>query len=88
MRYGSVPIVRSVGGLRDTVPDIGREKGAGICFDYYSVNEIHHALSRAKNLANEPKVLIEVQKRNTKVDFSWEQSAKVYGEIYEELIGT
>ena len=86
MRYGSVPIVRSVGGLRDTVPDIGREKGAGICFDYYSVDEIHHALSRAKSLASEPKKLMEVQKRNTKVDFSWEQSAKAYGDIYQELI--
>ncbi len=87
MRYGTVPIVRAVGGLRDTVPDIGKDDGAGICFDYYSVDEIHHALIRAESLANETKTLMNLQKRNTKVDFSWEQSAKAYGAIYQEVMG-
>lgn len=87
MRYGTVPIVRAVGGLKDTVPDIGGEGGGnGIRFDYYSVDEIHHAFSRAVGLASDAGTLNAVQENNTKMDFSWEKSAKAYKEIYDSVL--
>lgn len=86
MRYGTIPIVRAVGGLSDTVPDIGdSEKGTGIRFDYYSVDEVHHALIRAESLAADKKALTNIQQNNTKLDFSWEQSAQAYQDIYKSI---
>jgi len=86
MRYGTVPIVRAVGGLKDTVPDVGQEGGGnGIRFEFYSANEIHHALTRAVGMAGDADTLTAVQESNTKMDFSWEQSAKAYLKIYDSI---
>lgn len=85
MRYATVPIVRSVGGLRDTVSDISEKNGRGIRFDHYHVNDAYHALIRATSLYEDQKSFSALQKRIHKLDFSWEQSAAQYLNIYQQL---
>ncbi|MEM8907301.1 MAG: glycogen/starch synthase [Bacteroidota bacterium] len=85
MRYGTVPVVRSVGGLRDTVSDIGEPEGRGIRFDHFSIDDGHHALIRATALYEDQKAFSLLQKRISQLDFSWEQSAAQYINIYQQI---
>ena len=87
MRYGTVPVVRSVGGLNDTVPDIGMPggKGRGIRFDHFNLDDAHHAIWRAYEVfQNQPGLNI-LRDRIMSVDFSWENAAKNYLKIYNQL---
>lgn len=88
MRYGTIPIVRSVGGLRDTVPDIGEphDAGRGIRFDHFNLDDAHHAVYRAVEMYRKPPFLEHVRKKIMQVDFSWERSANSYIQIYEQLV--
>ncbi len=84
MRYGSVPIVRSVGGLRDTVPDIGEPDGSGrgIRFDRFSGEDGFWAIYRAVELYKDKKAMLELQKKLVAIDSSWEKTVKIYQDIY------
>ncbi|MEL6865194.1 MAG: glycogen/starch synthase, partial [Bacteroidota bacterium] len=87
MRYGTIPIVRSIGGLIDTIIDIGnKEQGRGIRFDYFSVMDAAWALYRAKELYEDQAYFKAIRKRIVQLDFSWERSAGEYVDIYEELM--
>lgn len=85
MRYGTVPVVRSVGGLRDTVPDISQPGGRGIRFDNFNLDDCHHAVYRAYELFHDKKQFDSVQQRIMDVDFSWEKAAANYQSIYHQL---
>jgi len=87
MRYGTLPIVRSVGGLKDTVPDVGEpnDTGRGIRFDQFNLDDGHLAIYRAVELYEARSVFEPVRQRITEVDFSWERSAKAYRSIYDEM---
>ncbi len=87
LRYGTIPIVRSVGGLRDTVPDIGEPdgKGRGIRFDHFSVEDGVLALYRATQLFENKKQLEQLRQNGINADFSWDKSANEYIELYKEL---
>ncbi len=88
MRYGTIPIVRTVGGLKDTVIDMFAEGpiGRGIRFDQYKVGDAHHAVYRAFELFHNKELFPEVRKRIMDLDFSWEKSAKEYADIYDQII--
>lgn len=88
MRYGTMPIVRSVGGLKDTVPDIGEPNdiGRGIRFDKFSLEDSALAVYRAAELYYHHREVFEgIRSRIMQIDFSWERAATEYIEIYEEL---
>jgi len=85
MRYGTIPIVNSVGGLRDTVIDIKKKEGYGLCFQKASVFSTYNALLRAVSLYTDTKEMKRLQKKVSKLDFSWKQSAIKYAEIYQTL---
>jgi len=85
MRYGAVPIVRSTGGLIDTVPDIG-DGGNGITFLKDSAGDIVHSLHRADELSNDKKALKKLLDKITKIDFSWGHSAKQYTTLYHKTL--
>jgi starch synthase len=87
MRYGTVPIVRTAGGLKDTVIDMFEEGpvGRGIRFDQLTVGDAHHAVYRAFELFHNKELFREVRQRIMNIDFSWEKSTKAYIDIYEEL---
>jgi starch synthase len=86
MRYGNVPVVRSVGGLRDTVPDVGEPDGGGrgIRFDRFDLDDAHHAVWRATQLFRYG-ALPNLRQRIMAVDFSWENAARQYIQLYNEL---
>lgn len=87
LRYGTVPIVRSVGGLRDTVIDIGAgERGAGIRFTHFSAEDAGFALIRAMRLWwDTPAEFKALRKRIMKIDNSWESSTQQYINIYKQI---
>ncbi len=93
MRYGTVPIVRSTGGLKDTVVDFveNPHEGNGFAFEEYSSKELMHALLKARvyydmNACGNSKEWQEIIKRCMKKDFSWEKSAREYERIYSTAI--
>ncbi|MBK7937842.1 MAG: glycogen/starch synthase [Lewinellaceae bacterium] len=88
MRYGTIPIVRSIGGLKDTVPDIGEPdgQGRGIRFDQFSMDDAVYALHRAISMwHSEPDVVAALRRRIMAVDFSWEQTIGKYRKVYRSI---
>ena len=83
MRYATIPIVRSVGGLKDTVLDIGDENGYGIRFNEANVADVMHSLNRAAGLFADKTKLSQLRKHCTTLDFSWDKAIKNYIEIYK-----
>ena len=86
MRYGTVPVVRRTGGLRDTVIDYGDEDGYGICFNNASVADIIHGMTRAVNLYKETATLQQLRLRMMQVETSWERSALEYIDLYLSIL--
>jgi len=86
MRYGTVPLVRRTGGLRDTVIDIGETGGYGICFNQASVGDISNAVFRAVELYDDQKTFNTIRRQLMALDFSWDNSADQYLEVYKSLL--
>ena len=85
MRYGTIPIVRSTGGLKDTVKDFGEKGGYGICFNDVSVWDITYSVHRAVELYKDEKKMAEIRAQIMQIDHSWENSAGQYIKLYETL---
>ena len=88
MRYGSVPIVRETGGLKDTVQpyNLFDNTGNGFTFDRYESGLLYDAINRAKTLYFESRTYWDdMVVRNMNKDVSWEQSAKHYKDMYVGL---
>lgn len=87
MRYGTVPIVRTVGGLKDTVVDVAEDpdNGRGIRFDEFNLEASHHALLRAVELYWDTGAFHTLRERIAALDFSWERSAGEYLDLYQTL---
>lgn len=84
LRYGCMPIVRSTGGLKDTVIDLG-EDGFGICHNETTVEDVVYSIGRAVTHFKDPKEFKEIQKIMMQLDHSWENSAKMYVSLYNQL---
>jgi starch synthase len=91
MRYGAVPIVHAVGGLRDTVIDPGddalaRGEGGGIRFEHATVDGLAWALDRACNLfRGNPAGWRRASAANMSRDVSWHASATAYLALYRDI---
>jgi starch synthase len=86
MRYGTVPMVRRTGGLRDTVIDFGDVNGYGICYNHASIPDITHAVWRAAELYHNKEKMHQIRQHMMKLDFSWETSVKHYIDVYSALV--
>lgn len=86
MRYGTIPIVRETGGLRDSVRDNGGENGNGFTFKTYNANDMLDAVKRAKNDYDVKKEWNALVNRAMTCDYSWSASADLYIETYNELL--
>ncbi|MDX1479176.1 MAG: glycogen/starch synthase [Saprospiraceae bacterium] len=86
MRYGGIPIVRRIGGLRDTVEPLSESGGNGYVFDHLEINEVRNVLSASRRLYQDGKQMSKVRQRNISIDFSWEHSAKQYLDTYASLL--
>lgn len=85
MRYGTIPIVRTTGGLKDSVKDITEEGGVGIRFDNMDFDQMMHAVWRATELYRSDYKDICVTNA-MQLDYSWDASAQKYKDIYDSLI--
>ena len=85
MRYGTIPIVRETGGLKDTVPDIG-DNGNGISFLRDNSDDIVYSLKRSRALFDQPKEVKKLREKIMKHDFSWHHSASQYAILYHQII--
>ena len=89
MRYGTVPVVRETGGLKDTVQPFRRDlnSGNGFTFDRYDAGLLLDAVNNAKTVYfTERQAWDEMVVRNMKKDVSWENSAAKYLALYDELM--
>lgn len=85
MRYGTIPIVRSTGGLKDTVPDIS-ENGNGIAFHRSDAEDLRQAIDRAILLYSQEPTFKNLLKNVIQLDYSWEASIKLYANLYNKVI--
>jgi starch synthase len=88
LRYGTVPVVRRVGGLADTVRDYapGDLNSTGFMFTDYTGRALLEALGRALALYHDPARWRAVQQAAMREDNSWDHSAREYVTIYERAI--
>ena len=90
MRYGTVPIVRETGGLKDTVQpyEAWRDTGTGFTFANYSSADMLHVLREAAYLYKDyPDAFARLRRRAMERDFSWNRSAGDYLKIYVAVTG-
>jgi starch synthase len=86
LRYGTVPMVRSTGGLKDTVKDMGDWQGFGIRFNHADVNDISYSVGRAIDLYYNKKDLYNwMRSYMMHIDHSWDASAQEYINLYQSL---
>ena len=88
MRYGTLPVVRETGGLRDTVLSYNEFSGAGNGFTFlnYNAHDMLHVLERAVELyKNHPDEWKKLMERAMRGQYGWDQSAHHYVDLYKEL---
>lgn len=86
LRYGSVPIVRATGGLRDSIKDSGDNEGNGFVFEDYNAHAMLHTIRRALGGYNDKEGWAILRKRAMECDYSWGRSANEYIRLYKALI--
>lgn len=88
MKYGTVPIVRKVGGLADSVTEFDESTGAGtgFLFEEYSASAMMTAIKRGLAVFEKKRVWSKLVKNGMSKDFSWSTAASKYAEIYESVM--
>ena len=89
MRYGTVPVVRETGGLKDSVQSYNKftGEGSGFSFANFNAHELRTAMEGVIDLYAQPEKWTELKKHIMGLDFSWTASAKEYRRLYEEMTG-
>lgn len=87
LRYGSIPIVRNIGGLKDTIIDI-ENNGFGIVHEDVEIEQIITAILRATKLYNNKTKFSQIRKQIMEINHSWDVSAKKYIKLYQSLSKT
>ncbi|MEN9598971.1 MAG: hypothetical protein RL596_1282 [Bacteroidota bacterium] len=82
MRYGTVPVVRNTGGLRDTVVDMGDFEGFGIRFNNASIGDIDYSINRGVEVFKDKTKMEWMRKHMMQIDHSWEKTVDEYKRIY------
>lgn len=86
MRYGTIPIVHNIGGLRDSVTYFDSEHGTGLKFENLYLYNIIQEIRKSIYLYNDRKLLDTIRKNCIEMDFSWDKSAHEYAKIYNSLL--
>ena len=88
LKYGTVPVVRAVGGLDDTIDDWNprTETGTGFKFTDYTPEALRAALRKALELYRTPDSWEQIQRAGMARDHSWDASAAEYVKVYEKAI--
>jgi starch synthase len=87
--YGTVPLVRRVGGLADTVTewDPATGQGTGFLFEAYDSEALWRALTRALRVYDDSSAWRRIQLNGMRQNFSWKRSAEQYLALYQQLVG-
>lgn len=87
MRYGTVPVANRTGGLKDTVIEYDRhtKTGNGFLSDFIQGSSFDDAVKRAFTLYQESEHWEAIKQNGMAADYSWNQSAKAYEELYQKL---
>ena len=88
MRYGTIPIVRETGGLKDSVGNydpVNNPDGRGFTFPDINGDQLVDAVERAVNLYQDKPAWQALMKKDMQIDFSWNVSAGAYEQIYSRL---
>jgi starch synthase len=85
LRYGTIPIVRTTGGLDDSVVDYTQDamRANGIKFQEYSARALAKATRKALAIYQQPELLLHYRRNAMKANFSWEQTVGRYVNVYE-----
>ena len=88
MRYGCVPLARATGGLADTIQHVSRtvNGGTGFLFSRPYPSVFAQTLKRALSYFHKPNQWTEIQLNGMQINFSWENSAQKYIDLYQDLI--
>ncbi|MCX7710101.1 MAG: glycogen synthase GlgA [Clostridia bacterium] len=88
LRYGTIPIVRETGGLKDTIQPYNEYTGEGNGFSFtnYNAHEMLHILRKAIYYYHNHDIWNMLVRRGMTLDFSWEKSAKEYMDIYQKML--
>jgi len=89
LRYGSIPIVRATGGLKDTINNLtaGGGRGNGFVFEEYSATALINVIKKAVEFFENSKAIEKIRKRIMKEDHSWKKSAAEYIAMYKNAVG-
>ena len=87
LRYGSIPIVRETGGLKDSIQDSGMGEGNGFTFTNYNAHDMLHAMRRAVEGFKYAEGWSILVKRAMEGDLSWGRSASEYIKMYKSILG-
>ena len=85
MRYGTVPMVRSTGGLQDTVVDMGDPDGFGIRFNNATISDVDYSIGRAVSVYTDKTQMKKMRQYMMQIDHSWESTVDQYTELYQSL---
>ncbi|MBR1845856.1 MAG: starch synthase, partial [Oscillospiraceae bacterium] len=88
LRYGTIPIVRLTGGLKDSVPAYNPETNEGLGFTFGNINgeDMLGAIDRALAVFEDKEAWTGLMKRGMQTDFSWKKSAAEYLDIYKSIV--
>ncbi len=86
LRYGTVPIVRETGGLKDSIKDVGGANGNGFTFQTYNADDMLDAVHRAHALYQNKERWRETVLNALSCDFSWSRSAQEYINLYNSVL--
>ncbi len=88
LRYGTVPIVRETGGLKDTVVPYNKFTGEGIGFTFsnYDSYDMLQAIYRALEAYRDTSKFRNIILQGMRTDYSWKSSAKMYQELYKDIL--
>ena len=88
LRYGSIPLVRETGGLKDTIIPYNKytKTGNGFRFSAYNAHEMMYALKRALSVTENTEEWRQLVKNAMHTDYSWNKSADEYRQLYERLL--
>ena len=88
LRYGCIPIVRSIGGLKDTITnfDFIHRDGNGFTFRTYSPLSLYGAIVRALEYYKDKKIWNKLAQDGMKISFSWNLPAKLYVELFRKAM--
>lgn len=90
LKYGTVPVVRAVGGLADTVSDYNPRtgEGTGFVFEDYTPEAMIAAVRRAVGLFPRRQAWVKLMKAGMRADFSWAASAAGYEQLYQNMMSS